>query len=223
MGIIYKITNKVNGKSYIGKTVKSINRRFYEHCHNAELGVQTVFYDAIRKYGKENFDISTIEEIDNDLLNDRESYWINYYHTYLKDPLCQGYNSTLGGDGGDTRSKKLLLYEDNVLKLWNQGLSIKQITDQIDLDKHSVSKILLRNGYTTKDIQVRKGQCWNQTMISRTSKPVEQYDKNGNFIRKFPSVSEAGRVMKCSPAAISNCAKGKSKTSMGYIWKFSNN
>lgn len=223
MGIIYKITNKVNGKSYIGKTVKSINRRFYEHCHNAELGVQTVFYDAIRKYGKENFDISTIEEIDNDLLNDRESYWINYYHTYLKDPLCQGYNSTLGGDGGDTRSKKLLLYEDNVLKLWNQGLSIKQITDQIDLDKRSVSKILLRNGYTAKDIQVRKGQCWNQTMVSRTSKPVEQYDKNGNFIYKFPSVSEAGRVMKCSPAAISNCAKGKSKTSMGYIWKFSNN
>lgn len=223
MGIIYKITNKVNGKSYIGKTVKSINRRFYEHCHNAELGVQTVFYDAIRKYGKENFNISIIEEIDNDLLNDRESYWINYYHTYLKDPLCRGYNSTLGGDGGDTRSKKLLLYEDNVLKLWNQGLSIKQITDQIDLDKRSVSKILLRNGYTTKDIQVRKGQCWNQTMISRTSKPIEQYDKNGNFIHKFPSVSEAGRVMKCSPSAISNCAKGKSKTSMGYIWKFSNN
>lgn len=224
MGVIYKITNKVNNKSYIGKTVKSIDRRFYEHCHNASLGVQTVFYDAIRKYGKENFYISIVEQVDDiNLLNDRERYWIEYYHTYLKDPLCNGYNSTLGGDGGNTRSRKLDLYENQVLDLWKQGLPIKKITEKIDLGKVSISKILIRNGYTSADIQTRKAKCWNENMINRTSKVVEQYDKEGNFINRFPSIAEAGRTMNCSPNAISNCAKGKTHTSQGYVWKFANN
>ena len=51
-------------------------------------------------------------------------------------------------------------------------------------------------------------------------KGVNQYDKNGNFIRAFDSVSDAAKEMKCTVGAISNCCLGRTKTSMGYQWRF---
>ena len=60
--IIYKITNKENGKMYIGQTINSIEDRWHRHCNDAMNNIlDTHFARAIRKYGKENF---TIEEID---------------------------------------------------------------------------------------------------------------------------------------------------------------
>lgn len=55
--------------------------------------------------------------------------------------------------------------------------------------------------------------------ISR-GKSVNQYDKNGNFIKTFDTVSAAAKEMKCTIGAISNCCLGRTKTSMGYQWRF---
>ena len=55
-------------------------------------------YWAIAKYGKDNFTIEQIEEVENDFLGEREMYWIHYYDSYNN-----GYNATLGGDGTHTR------------------------------------------------------------------------------------------------------------------------
>ena len=55
-GRIYKITNQVNGKFYVGKTMKSLPTRFYNHCYDAiNRNSTSYFHRAIRKYGKENF------------------------------------------------------------------------------------------------------------------------------------------------------------------------
>ena len=54
----------------------------------------------------------------------------------------------------------------------------------------------------------------------KQTKKVEQYSKDGNFIREWSSVSEAAVYMGCVVGAISNCCLGRTKTSMGYIWKF---
>lgn len=57
------------------------------------------------------------------------------------------------------------------------------------------------------------------------SKPVLQYDKKGNFIKKFSSISEAGRLFKKRASAeccISRCCRGKCKTALGYKWRFKN-
>ena len=94
---IYKITNKINKKSYIGQTTRSLDERFREHVvssrndtHNSPL------HKAINKYGPENFEISLIEEVDEDIsLDDREQYWITYYGTYGQP---NGYNATIGGN-----------------------------------------------------------------------------------------------------------------------------
>lgn len=103
MYFIYKISNTINQKIYIGKTTKSIETRFKRHINDAISNrLNTHLANAIRKYGKENFIIEqldtaqTIEE-----LNKKEIYWIDYYNS------CKnGYNETLGGDGGNTYKEK---------------------------------------------------------------------------------------------------------------------
>jgi group I intron endonuclease len=52
---LYIITNKIDGKCYIGKTSQSLDKRWYQHCKNAVYGHDTYLYRAIRKYGVDNF------------------------------------------------------------------------------------------------------------------------------------------------------------------------
>ena len=100
MGYIYKITNLVNGKIYIGKTI-NLDSRLYKHKYLAKKGNSRHLYSAMRKYGIENFSYEVVEECDASLLNDRERYWINAYNSTDRNI---GYNKTNGGDGGDTWS-----------------------------------------------------------------------------------------------------------------------
>jgi len=90
--IIYKIINNVNGKFYIGKTIKSAEERFKRHYYNHQKQ-NTHLYKSMRKHGFENFSFEIIEEVVGDI-NERECYWIEHLNPH--------YNMTAGGDGGDT-------------------------------------------------------------------------------------------------------------------------
>ena len=94
-GVIYLVTNTINGKKYVGQTTKSLDYRFKGHCNtsnNAPLGC------AIRKYGKENFTIELLEECETyDTLNLREQYHIQQQKSYVNEG---GYNLTFGGEAG---------------------------------------------------------------------------------------------------------------------------
>ena len=76
MGFIYKITNKLNNKIYIGQTTKTVEKRFQQHKNNSnkEYFSQIILYKAFNKYGIENFICETIEEVPNDKLDEREKY-----------------------------------------------------------------------------------------------------------------------------------------------------
>lgn len=97
MGSIYKITNKITGEIYIGQTRYKVERRWYiekwdslnKDGHNYYTNLSKNF----REYGFDNFTFEVIEKCDNDLLNERERYWIKYYNSYL-----EGLNMTEGGD-----------------------------------------------------------------------------------------------------------------------------
>jgi len=91
---IYKIENNIDGKFYIGKTTKTLEERLRRHVYSHVEG-QTYLYKAMRKHGLENFSISLIEEVKEDL-DTRERHWIA--------ELNPAYNMTLGGEGGDTSS-----------------------------------------------------------------------------------------------------------------------
>ena len=92
--IIYKITNQVNGKVYIGQTIHTLSHRKNRHLECMRNGIDRHLYNAMRKYGLENF---TFEEIDHadtiDDLNYLESYYITKY-----DSVRNGYNMGYGGD-----------------------------------------------------------------------------------------------------------------------------
>ena len=122
---IYKITNKINNKIYIGQVYnKSIYDRFNRHIKEASPNSRSYIDRAINKYGKENF---ICELIDNATslqdLNKKEKYWISYYNSNNHDI---GYNLTLGGDGGNTYLCKSN-YEMNIIKrkisIANKGIN----------------------------------------------------------------------------------------------------
>ena len=99
MGYIYKITNIINNKVYIGKTSKTIEKRFEEHKKKASEYSNRHLYNAMNFYGIDNFQIEQIESCPNDQLNKKEIYWISFFDSTNSD---KGYNLTLGGDGGNT-------------------------------------------------------------------------------------------------------------------------
>ena len=131
-GIIYKITNKVNGKSYIGQTRYTIEFRWRQHQHKKD---NTYFHNAIHKYGIENFNIEILEECDIKDLNSREIFYIAKYDTFKN-----GYNLTIGGDGNRT----LLLDNnyDEIKELYLSGFSSNKIAELYKVDKASIIKIL---------------------------------------------------------------------------------
>ncbi len=99
MEYIYKITNNINKKVYIGKS-KDVSRRWKEHL--SLVGKKRhPFYDAILHYGVDNFSIEIVDEADSLFINELEKKWI-----WECDSITNGYNMTEGGTGGDTFSNK---------------------------------------------------------------------------------------------------------------------
>lgn len=131
-GYIYKITNKVNGKSYIGQTRYTIEFRWRQHQHKKD---NTYFHNAIKKYGAENFIVEQLEECDTSLLNEREIFYIAKYDTFNN-----GYNLTIGGDG----NRRLLLDDcySEIKELYLSGFSSNKIATLYKVDKASIVKIL---------------------------------------------------------------------------------
>lgn len=99
---IYKVTNKINGKIYIGFDSNWPNRK---HCHKKRSTEQKYnkvkFYNALRKYGWDNFEWEVIyQSLDSTHCKDvMENYFILQYRTYIGFNDCNGYNMTLGGEG----------------------------------------------------------------------------------------------------------------------------
>lgn len=98
MGYIYKVTSKINGKIYIGKTESSIEERWKSHLRASfnenHKDYNLAFHRAIRKYGEDNFIIEQIDSGTGDILKEKEQSWIAFYDSYKN-----GYNCTFGGDG----------------------------------------------------------------------------------------------------------------------------
>ena len=95
--LIYKVTNQINHKSYVGKTELSFNIRKSNHLSDARRGYEFAFHRALRKYGEEAFVWEIIETDieDKTLLDDRERYYIALYESFGP----KGYNMSEGGEG----------------------------------------------------------------------------------------------------------------------------
>lgn len=94
---VYKITNSINGKVYIGQSI-NIEERWRDHRADY-LRSDVILYRAMRKYGLENFSFEVLEECSIEELDEKEIFYINEYNSYICSPNSQGYNMTLGGGG----------------------------------------------------------------------------------------------------------------------------
>ncbi len=208
MAYIYKIVNDINQKIYIGKTEFSIEKRFKEHCQDAfrDRNEKRPLYAAMRKYGIEHFHIEQIEETNNP--EEREKYWIEHYRSFKN-----GYNATLGGDG-----KRYLDY-DVLIFAYKENPNLEEISQIYHCDRNYLSQILKKY-----NIEIKSQEKINQEKFGYI---INQYDKNGKYLRTFPSLSEAYKTVRPESTSrsgishISDVCKGKRKTAYGYIWKFS--
>lgn len=176
MGYIYKITNKVNNKIYIGQTVKTVEKRFQQHKNNSNKTYfsQIVLYRAFNKYGIENFICEEIEEVPNELLDEREKYWINYYDSYFN-----GYNSTLGG-----RATPLYNWDvDDIIEKYLVLKSARKVAEAIGCDHSSIDKILNANNIP------------RFTPAQQQSQPV-LFEKNNEILRFETTTDAADYLMK---------------------------
>lgn len=150
-GFIYKITNTINGKSYIGQTIQNVKERFYQHCATkcSKAVSNMAIHRAIKKYGKSNFTVEVIEEIDSANLNDRERYWIKYYNSYNN-----GYNSTKGGQDGCKSFKDLDV--ESIIKEYNTGKSLRTLGTIFKVDKQTIKDLLVRNNINLRTTKTYK-------------------------------------------------------------------
>ena len=141
---IYKITNNINNKSYIGKSSNIENRwKYHLDNFNCKKEYNKTLYKAFRKYGENNFSFEIIEEMTeeeyNNFSNNREEYWIIYYNT-----LENGYNETPGGDGGYNekalnKTRKLSIEEvETIRELYNKCELC--LSEAYELYKDKISK-----------------------------------------------------------------------------------
>lgn len=125
---IYLIVNNVNNKKYVGKS-SDIEKRWKYHKNNYNCSKEwnKTLYKAFRKYGIQNFSFKIIELLEenyNKICNEREKYWIQHFNSYQN-----GYNETIGGDGGITVKSPRKTYgkltEEEVIYLRKRYLECK--------------------------------------------------------------------------------------------------
>jgi len=136
-GVIYKATNRINGKCYIGQTTQGIDRRILEHSYK-NSGCR-YFKNAINKYGKVNFDWEILCDCDSEFeINDKECFYINKYKTFDKE---FGYNLNKGGVGN--RGFRHSLETKNKISKSKTGVKLLRLTKE-----HKIKIGLANKGHT---------------------------------------------------------------------------
>jgi group I intron endonuclease len=171
-GFIYKITNQINEKEYVGCTIYSLRKRFEEHAWRClKSDSNTKFCNSIRKYGVKNFNIELIEECDISLIYEREKHYINEFKTYE-----YGLNSTIGGEGclGYKHSKEIRMKISELIK---NGRSHKGKTyKEIYGDRFNEEKVRRRESVKKSWVDLTEDDRKN-----RLKKTQEAKQKNSKY------------------------------------------
>lgn len=239
---IYKITAKHNGKVYIGQSIDIYNR-WRGHWKQVRNGDSDYIHNAMRKHGKDGFIYEIVERCPQDVINEREKYWIEYYDSYNN-----GYNLTTGGEG--VKNKKLsdkekLYYqniavqrgtnkpilqfdlEGNLLKEW---IGAKDIYKQLGFYSSSISqcakmKSQFRTAYgyiwLYKDYYEKNGIDINYHLETLRNNRIYQIDNKNNVVNIWENISHLPKQYKpsCIYQAI-DIDNIHHKTVYGFIWIF---
>ena len=205
MGIIYVIKNDINNKLYVGQTVTTLANRWLHH-KDAYEKYDWHLYRAMRKYGIEHFWIEKLEDCSDDIIYEREKYWIEQL-----DSFKNGYNMTSGGEGRTT------LDREEIIKLWNQGYSALQIAELVGSKWSSpIIDVLEQQGlYDAEEIKRRKViDIANKQSLTR----IIQYNEKAEVVSIFNSPKEAEDKTGINRANIKTALDTGSGAG-GFMWK----
>jgi len=221
------IKNKINGKTYIGQTIRPITKRFEQHQKSSAC---RAIYNAIQKYGWDDFEKDWYECPDKDLNFDEE-----LLVREMKTMSPEGYNLREGGGShgkpseesnqknreshiGKTMSEKAKqeIRKANIGKPRSKESKQKQSESIKGENHHMYGKT---RSQETKQ-QIREA---NRGERNHNSKKVYQYHLDGTFIASFESCGEAARNVEGDNSSISKCARdknGRHNTAHGFKWSY---
>jgi hypothetical protein len=224
MGVIYKITNVLDGKVYIGQTMRKFEERKREHLRSfKDSKSQTVLIKAVLKHGVNNFNFEVVEECNNDQIDEKEIYYIKQYNS--KAP--NGYNVRSGGrekpnttnSNRHTVAKPVYQYtiEGDFIK---EFISSTQAGVELNIQNSVISKCCRGEGLSSG------GFRWSREKIDKLEpiikytniKPVYQYTIDGKFIKEFKSTREAEIELNISTGAINDVCLGIRHKTGGFRW-----
>ena len=193
---IYKITNKINNKVYVGQSI-NIAKRWEEHIYYSQEE-DTALKKAFKKYGISNFSFEVLEECSKEELNEKETYWIKYYNSYEN-----GYNMTSGGNAFTSQK----VDSDKILEMYNSCGSIHQVCNKLNTSRTTVRNILQANN------------IYYDSHVADLI-PVIMIDPfTLEELKIFPSIVDAGQAVNISDSAIRKALKQERPYSAGFYWK----
>jgi group I intron endonuclease len=213
MGVIYKITSP-SEKVYVGKT-KRLKIRIWEYRWRSKKR-KSIIHDSIKGYGWDAHKFEIIEEITDELLNEREVFWIKELNTFYRDNP-KGMNMTRGGDGGgvswihDTERRKKQSESRKGENGTFYGRHHTEETKKILSEK--IKKWNLENNKQVPEWGAKKGQ-------EKRKRQILMYDSNGIFVKEFKSLQEASKELNINRTCISDSISGKHSNAGGYIFKY---
>lgn len=204
--IIYKATNLVNGKVYIGQTVQPLKNRMGEHLR---VKKKTYFEKALIKYGVHNFCVTIIDKAESvNELNQKEIFWIKFYNAFGRNGynMCEGGGNTTGYHHTETTKeimskKKIGLYNGKDNPFYGK--------------KHSKES-------SQKMSESRKGRYIDDEWRKHISESSKQKRKVRNIetAEVFNSIKEAADKYNIVPTHITRVCRGRRNTTGGYHWEY---
>lgn len=207
---IYKITNNLNNKIYIGKHT-------FHKIENNYFGSGVAINNAIKKYGKENFSKEILFICDSEIQqNEMEILFISEFNSFKK-----GYNMTLGGDGmnGNIVSKKTRkkISESNKKFYLDNPLKRLEYSERAKLRKGELNPFF---GKKLSKEHIEKMTLARVKAISGSNNPSAVIIKCIELDIIFTTAKEAAKFCGLSHSTtILKCAKGQRKKAGGYTWE----
>ncbi len=226
---IYLTTNLLNNKQYIGK------QHFKEHKRDDYLGSGILLKKAVRKNGKGNFRKEILEECEtDDQLNIQENYWILNKNTLYPN----GYNLSLGGDGGDTFTNSI----NKEITRSNRSKAVKEYWNNLSKEDKELRAKLIRNKKRSKETceNISKGKkgkkmsaAHKMNMIKAVSeakagkitynqRAVDMYDLKENYLQSFASISQASKETGHNSYTICKICQNKQHHVKNHVFKYKN-
>lgn len=206
-GIIYCAHCLVNGKKYIGQTKRKLEKRIKEHVRDTKKYSYVKFYRSAIKHGWNNYVWGIVEECEVNLLDEREIYWINYF-----DSLKNGYNSTIGGEGGinpDTYKSFIIMSPSGEIV---SGKNSKEFCIENNLTESSFSQVL------TGKLKSHKGWKLPETKVTGKENLCKEFRlmSPDGVLYEGKSIIEFCRKNNLNSSSISAVLLSKRKSHKGW-------